>query len=366
MEKALVRLKVGILFGGKSVEHEVSLLSAKNVMDALDLDRFELVPIFIDKAGRWLLVDSLDALLKKTAAESGGAAISHGQLVSFVPGGKGRLVHLSDMVSSTYVDVVFPVLHGLCGEDGSIQGLLRLAGVPYVGSEIIGSAIGMDKDVSKRLLREAGIPVAPFYAFKRGDAIDCRKVLEELGLPVFVKPASLGSSVGVAKVEDASELQAAIDAAFKFDAKVLVEKFIEGREIECAVLGNDDPIASVVGEISSSHDFYSYEAKYVDKKTVKLTVPASIDSTIADRVRTLSVQSFHVLCCTGMARIDFFLSKDGSLLVNEINTIPGFTSMSMYPLLWQATGLAYRELISQLIELAMQRFALNEELKTSF
>jgi D-alanine-D-alanine ligase len=362
VEKALV--KVGILFGGKSVEHEVSLLSAKNVMDALDLDRFELVPIFVDKAGRWLLVDSLDSLLEET--ESGGAAINHGQLVSFFPGGKGRLVHLSDMASSTYVDVVFPVLHGSCGEDGSVQGLLKLAGVPYVGSEIIGSAIGMDKDVSKRLLREAGIPVAPFYAFKRGDVIDGRKVLEELGLPVFVKPASLGSSVGVAKVENVSGLQAAIDAAFKFDAKVLVEKFIEGREIECAVLGNDDPIASVVGEIGSSHDFYSYEAKYVDKKAVKLTLPANIDSTITDRVRALSVQSFNVLCCMGMARVDFFLSKDGSLVVNEINTIPGFTSMSMYPLLWQATGLAYRELVSQLIELAMQRFAMNEELQTSF
>ncbi|NHQ85195.1 D-alanine--D-alanine ligase [Iodobacter sp. HSC-16F04] len=363
VETALV--KVGILFGGKSVEHEVSLLSAKNVMDALDSDRFELVPIFVDKAGRWLLVDSLDFLLGGAAAESDGVAISPGLLVSFVPGGKGRLVHLSDMASSTFVDVVFPVLHGSCGEDGSIQGLLKLAGVPCVGSEIIGSAIGMDKDVSKRLLREAGIPVAPFYAFRRGDAIDCRKVLEELGLPVFVKPASLGSSVGVAKAEDASELQAAIDAAFKFDTKVLVEKFVEGREIECAVLGNGNPVTSVVGEISSSHDFYSYEAKYIDKKAAKLTVPANIDPTMTDRVRALSLQSFHVLCCTGMARVDFFLSKDGSLLVNEINTIPGFTSMSMYPLMWQASGLAYRELITQLIELAMQRFALNEELKTS-
>ena len=360
-----MKTKVGILFGGKSVEHEVSLLSAKNVMDAIDLDRFELIPIFIDKSGRWLLLDSPDFSPEMTRTELDSAAISHGQLVSFVPAGKGRLVHLSDLASSTSVDVVFPVLHGLCGEDGSVQGLLKLAGIPFVGSDVIGSAIGMDKDVSKRLLREAGIPVAPFHAFRRGDVIDCRQVLDELGLPVFVKPASLGSSVGVSKAENVSELQMAIDAAFKFDSKILVEKFIEGREIECAVLGNDDPAASVVGEISTSHDFYSYEAKYVDKKAVQLTVPVSLDPTIADRVRALSVQSFNVLCCAGMARVDFFLSKDGSLVVNEINTIPGFTGMSMYPLLWQAAGLAYGELISKLIELAMQRFALDEELKTS-
>jgi len=265
------------------------------------------------------------------------------------------------------MDVVFPVLHGPFGEDGTVQGLLKLAGIPFVGPSILGSAVGMDKDVMKRLLRDAGIPIAAFMVFKRSerDAIHFRDVKKRLGIPVFVKPANLGSSVGVSKVNNKKGFLRACENAFQYDNKILVEAYIKGREIECAVLGNEHPLASLPGEVIPSHEFYSYEAKYLDDKGARLQVPARLSPSATKAVQRLAVQTFTTLCCEGMARVDFFLRDNGKLIVNEINTIPGFTAISMYPKLWGASGVSYQKLIDTLLKLALERFKRDKALKTS-
>lgn len=349
------RPRVGVLFGGESPEHEVSLQSAKNVIEAIDPARWDVVLIGIDRQGRWhtaersrFLLDSADPRRIRLGDPE--------REVALVPGARSELVSLEERESLPPVDVVFPVLHGPLGEDGTVQGLLRLAHVPFVGPGVLGSAVGMDKDVTKRLLRDAGIPVAPFLTLRRGDP---RPAWDEatavLGSPLFVKPANMGSSVGVAKVRDAAELSEALEAAFSFDAKVLLETAIRGREIECAVLGNEEPEASVPGEIVPRHEFYSYDAKYLDEQGADLRIPADIDAGTTARVRALAVETFRTLCCEGMARVDFFLTPDGELVVNEINTIPGFTRISMYPKLWAASGVPCPELIDRLLRLAIAR-----------
>lgn len=354
---------VGILFGGKSAEHEVSIRSAKNIANAIDRNQYEVVLIGIDKAGRWSLCEP--SWLEHRSAIS--AANDHEQ-VSLVPQGNSCAIVLERNAVRTAlkVDVVFPVLHGPMGEDGTVQGMLKLAGIPFVGSGVLGSAVGMDKDVAKRLLRDVGIGIVDFITVHRGEIVDAPQIFSRLGTPVFVKPANLGSSVGVSKAGNLVELQHALDQAFQFDHKVLVEAFADAREIECAVLGNREPAASVVGEIIPSHEFYSYAAKYLDDKGAALAVPADIDAATSARVRELSLKVFQVLGCEGMARVDFFLSKDGALRVNEINTIPGFTAISMYPRLWEASGVPYTELITRLIELALERHASDLKLRTAF
>jgi D-alanine-D-alanine ligase len=359
------KLRVGVLFGGRSAEHEVSLQSARNVIDAIDRERFEVVAIGIDKSGRWLLPELSRLLLDETDPRLVrlNTASDH---VALVPTGSGRLVDVERGGSLGSVDVVLPILHGPFGEDGTVQGLLKLAGVPFVGSGVLGSAVGMDKDVMKRLLREAGLPVVDFRAFRQGAAIDLQNLVDTLGLPLFVKPANLGSSVGVGKARDTDELAAAIEEAFRFDTKILVEAFVEAREIECAVLGNDLPEASVLGEIVASHEFYSYEAKYIDEKGAQLIVPAELPEDDALRIRAMAIEAFRVLGCAGMARADFFYAGPGRILVNELNTIPGFTRISMYPRLWQASGVSYTALISRLIDLALERHTREERLETSY
>ena len=262
--------------------------------------------------------------------------------------------------------MVFPVLHGPFGEDGTVQGLLKLANIAYVGAGVLGSAIGMDKDVMKRLLRDAGIPVARFVAANKYSSkpIDFDAARDQLGLPLFVKPANLGSSVGIHKVTDRDEFQRAVRDALNYDDKVLIEECINGREIECSVLGNDNPIASVPGEILPRHEFYSYEAKYLDENGAVLEIPAKLSSETLERIRQLAIRTFTVLCCEGMARIDFFLRNSDEIIVNEINTIPGFTRISMYPKLWEATSISYSELIDRLIQLALERFQREQRLKT--
>jgi D-alanine-D-alanine ligase len=265
------------------------------------------------------------------------------------------------------VDAFFSVLHGTFGEDGTMQGLLRLTGVPFVGAGVLGSAVGMDKDVCKRLLRAANIPVADWQTLRAGAAhADADALFGRLGCPLFVKPANQGSSVGVAKVSDAAGLHAALREAFAFDRKVLVEAFVDGREIECSVLGNDEPIASVPGEIVPAAEFYSYRAKYVDADGAALCVPADLPAGTADRVRALALQTCETLECEGLARVDFFVRPDGSLIVNEINTLPGFTRISMYPRLWEATGIGYGELVDRLIALALERHERERRLCTAF
>ncbi len=360
------KIRVGILFGGRSAEHEVSLQSAKNVAEAIDRDKYDVALIGIDKSGRWLLPNQSQFLLDAADPKRIALNRQNEESVALVPQSGGELTDLTAGGAHSSIGVVFPILHGPFGEDGTVQGLLKLAGVPFVGAGVLGSAVGMDKDVMKRLLRDAGIPIGRFLVLKRGDALDFDALASELGLPFFVKPANLGSSVGVHKVTDRQSFDQAVEDAFGYDMKVLAEEFINGRELECAVLGNQNPQASVVGEIVPSHDFYSYEAKYIDEHGAALKIPADIPDALSDEIRDLSIRTFKALECEGLGRVDCFLKRDGGLIVNEINTIPGFTKISMYPSLWEASGVSYPELINRLIELAIERFEREQNLKTSF
>ncbi len=361
------RLRVGVMFGGRSAEHEVSVASARNVLEALDRDRYEPVPIGIDREGRWHLDDARRLLEgSREAARPSRWPIAPRE-VALVPRGRSNvLVDLEAYRDLGTLDVVFPVLHGPYGEDGSVQGLCRLAGIPCVGAGVLGSAVGMDKDVMKRLLRDAGIPIARFLAVGRAEpAPSFGEASAALGVPLFVKPANLGSSVGVSKVRTDGEFAEALRLAFRYDTKAVVEEFIDGRELECSVLGNDHPVASVAGEVLPSHEFYDYEAKYLDEHGAALEIPARLDQVKSDEVRALAARAFRVLCCSGMARVDLFLQPDGRLLLNEINTIPGFTRISMYPKLWEASGIPYRELVDRLIRLAIERHEAERGLQTS-
>jgi D-alanine-D-alanine ligase len=373
------KINVGIFFGGRSAEHEVSLESARNVYEAIDRERFNPVLIGIDKSGRWLLREDSRCLL-------GGGNLREirlnegGRLVTLAPRSGGALSPVGAGDSAAGVpalDVVFPILHGPFGEDGTIQGLLKLADIPFVGSGVLGSALGMDKDVMKRLLRDAGILVCKFLALRSHEPRPCyREVTEALGSPLFIKPANMGSSVGIAKVHNQEEYLPALEEAFRYDSKIIIEEFVRGRELECAVLGNDDVIASVPGEVIPRHEFYSYDAKYLDEHGAALVIPAELDETLEGRVRDLAVKTFKALCCEGLSRVDFFLregaekgteggSDTADLLVNEINTMPGFTRISMYPKLWESCGISYTELITRLIELAIDRFRKERGLATS-
>lgn len=359
------KIRVAILCGGKSAEHEVSLLSAKNVIHALDKDKYEVIVIGIDKRGRWSLHDAKHILAHENAPT---AMIHHsGKQLSYALDDSRSLVNFSEKDTQLPIDVVFPVLHGPYGEDGTIQGLLKIVSVPFVGPGVLGSAIGMDKDVMKRLLKGAGIPVANFLVFKAHErsVISFETIQKQLGLPFFVKPANLGSSVGISKVHNEKEFEQAIDEAFLYDTKVLLEEAIIGREIECGILGNDPYDASLPGEIVPHDEFYSYEAKYLDPNGAELRVPANLDEKSREEVQRLAKEVAKVLCVEGMARVDFFLEKDGKVVVNEINTIPGFTAISMYPKMWEANGVSYSQLLDRLIELAIERYKKEKQLKTS-
>jgi D-alanine-D-alanine ligase len=359
------KITVGILFGGKSAEHEVSLQSAKNVYEAIDRNRYEPVLIGIDKSGRWLLNDASRFLLNPEDPKR----ISlnpDGEKVALAPSG-GLLTANLLSAGGLKLDVIFPILHGPFGEDGTVQGLLKLADLPFVGPGVLGSAAGMDKDVMKRLLRDSGIAIGKFLAIRSsGEVPPFTEVTKALGLPFFIKPANMGSSVGISKVHNETEYLPAVSGAFQFDTKIIIEEFIPGRELECAVLGNENPAASVPGEVIPSHEFYSYNAKYLDENGARLEIPARLPEQTVKRVQELAIQTFKALCCEGLSRVDFFLRENGELLVNEINTMPGFTKISMYPKLWEASGISYTGLISRLIDLAFERYRNEKSLKTSF
>ncbi len=333
-----------MLFGGRSGEHEVSLASAANVMAALSPEKYEVVPVGIDRAGKWLASADSHALLSSGQPLEGEDA--NRALANLVAGSAGA------------IDVVFPVMHGTYGEDGSMQGFLEMAGLPYVGCGVLSSALAMDKVMSKRVFREQGFPVVNDVWFRAADwsPEQARRAVEVCGFPCFVKPANLGSSVGVSKVKRPEELEQAVLLAGRYDLKVVIEQAApDAREIECAVLGNDAPQASVPGEIIPSREFYDYASKYLDG-TSELLIPAPLPEELAARVRNLAVNAFKALDCSGMARVDFFLSRNtGELYLNEVNTIPGFTAISMYPKLWEASGLPYTALVDLLIELALER-----------
>lgn len=353
------------MFGGKSAEHEVSLRSAKNVVDAIDKRKYNPILIGIDKKGKWLLNDSSQYLLNPENSKAISLDKSSDSVV-LIPQNKGEMFNLSNPKNIQSLDVVFPILHGPFGEDGTVQGLLKLANIPFVGAGVLGSAVGMDKDVMKRLLREAGLPIANFLVFKDIDKINFERVVEKIGLPFFIKPSNLGSSVGVSKVKNKSDFKKALVEAFRYDRKILIEEYIKGREIECSVLGNDNPIASVPGEVIVKREFYSYEAKYVDEKGAILEIPAKLDKKTQKKIQKLTILTFKTLSCEGLARVDFFLLDNGKVIINEINTIPGFTSISMYPKLWETSGINYTDLIDRLIQLALERFEKEQKIKTSY
>ncbi len=358
------KISLGLLFGGKSAEHEVSLLSTRNIFKALDQNKYDVLLIGIDPEGRWHIHKDIKSLLATSDM-----SLSQGTEESIILApGKGAAEIVSSSGKETIVlDVVFPILHGPYGEDGSVQGFLKLANLPFVGSSILASAIGMDKDVTKRLLRDAGISVADFLVFDCSQLsnIKFENVSDKLGIPFFVKPANLGSSVGINKVSDIAQFRKAIEEAFEYDTKVLIEEFIEGREIECAVLGDYEPIASIPGEIIAQDEFYSYEAKYIDENGSILEIPAPIPPDTAEAIKQIAVRVFKTLNCHGMARVDFFLKETGELVVNEINTIPGFTDMSMYPKLWEASGIPFPSLIDKLVEMAIARHERESKLRYS-
>jgi len=362
------RLRVGVIFGGRSGEHEVSVMSARGILKALDPDRFEPVLIGIDRGGRWQLIEARALLAPPAAAAA--QAVGEGSLVAMADaGGSTALVRAgsTDLKGQYGVDVFFPIVHGTQGEDGALQGLLEMAGAPYVGCGVLGSAVGMDKDVSKRLLRDAGLPIVDFIVVRAGrvEASLATRVEAELGYPCFVKPANLGSSVGVVKVRSAAELPAAVAQGFRYDRKLVIERAIAAREIETAVLGLGQPRVSLPGEIVPRHDFYSYEAKYLDPEGAELLVPAPIDDAQTREVQALSLRAFEALELEGLARVDFFLEKGtGRWFVNEVNTLPGFTEVSMYARMWQHSGLSYRDLVTCLLELALERFEARRALET--
>jgi D-alanine-D-alanine ligase len=369
------KVRVGIIFGGRSGEHEVSLVSAQSVMDAIDKEKYEIVPIGITKTGQWIASgDPMKAL------KSGDVQASRPAALLGDPSRRG-LMRLEDTEQAieatrlTELDVVFPVLHGPYGEDGTVQGLLELAGIPYVGAGVIGSALGLDKAVFKDVMQAHGLPIVKHLLLKRKqwdanpEAV-VNWIEAVLDYPVFTKPANLGSSVGISKCDDRDELRAGLTEAARYDRKLIVEEAVPAaREIEVSVLGNDDPIASVPGEIIPSREFYSYEAKYFDEgeDASELLIPAPLSPGMTEQVRQLAVEVYQAIDCAGMARADFLLSGEtGRLYVNEVNTIPGFTSISMYPKLWEATGISYPELINRLIGLAVERYEDKERSETSY
>jgi D-alanine-D-alanine ligase len=372
------KLRLGLLFGGRSVEHEVSIASATSILSALDSKRYEISLIAVDKRGHWLLGPAsvgpaglLDAATDSTDGNSNSIEV----IPSPSPDRSALLAFREDGLAAAVVpdlDVIFPIIHGSGGEDGALQGLLETTGIAYVGSGVLSSAIQMDKDIAKRLLRAEGLPVVPWHTLKGADlAIErvplaIRAAVEELGLPVYVKPANSGSSVGIHRVEHESQLEDAVADASRYDWKVLIERAIEGREIEVAVLGNETPQASLPGQIRAQGQFYDYEAKYRDG-TTELIIPAQLSDRQTDEIRNLAIEAYRTLGAEGLARVDFLLEEEtGKLFINEMNSLPGFTDVSMYPLMWEATGLSYTALLDRLIELALERHKRNSRLERNF
>jgi D-alanine-D-alanine ligase len=356
----MAKLRVGLLFGGRSVEHEVSIVSASSIFQALDPKRYEVVLVAIDHDGRW----HLSAPPLEPESPVAGEEVR-------LPAVPGERALRRDGAAAAQLDVVFPIVHGRGGEDGAMQGLFELAEIPYVGSGVLGSSLQMDKEVSKRLMHAAGIPILPWVSVRASELErdvpgTVRRVADEIGFPVFVKPANLGSSVGISRAADADALSDSLRLAARYDRKIVVERAIAARDVEIALLGNDPVEASIAGEIRTRREFYDYEAKYVDEDT-ELLVPAPIPEALAERLRELAIAAFRALEGEGLARVDFLVDRDSEeAFVNEVNSLPGFTSVSMYPRLWDATGLSYPALLDRLIELAMERHRVRSALETQY
>lgn len=360
----MAKIKIAVIFGGKSSEHEISLISAKNVMDALDKEKYDIFPIGITKDGDWFfekdyqkfIADPDDARKVKLVTDDAEKCALANRI----------LTNIENDQDIAEIDAAFPVLHGTNGEDGTMQGLLKLANIPFVGPGVLGSAIGMDKDPMKRLLRDAGVPISKFVTFSQNDEVNFEKAQDELGLPMFIKPANSGSSVGINKAHNKEEFEKFVTEAFKYDSKIIIEEMIRGREIEVSVLGNENPIASLPGQVIPHHEFYDYEAKYIDENGASFEIPVKLPEDQIELIQETAVNAFKTLCCEGMARVDGFLTEDDQFFINEINTIPGFTKISMYPKLWAASGLPYPKLLDKLVELAIERFEREKKIETNY
>jgi D-alanine-D-alanine ligase len=350
--------KVAILYGGRSVEHGVSVNSARNIFEYIDKERFEPLPIGITKSGQWYLTSNVTK------------DIGQGKALGLMLDAQSPGFLLLSSGDRMKADVIFPVLHGTDGEDGSIQGMIKAIDIPMVGTGVLGSAVSMNKIIAKKLMKAAGLPVTNFLTFHYTEqaGINFKEIKKELGLPFMVKSASLGSSVGVTKVKDEKGFKGAIEEAFKYDDYLLIEEFVTGREIECAILGNNPPEASYPGEIviSKKYEFYTFDAKYVDPDAVRIDVPADLNKKTAEKIREVSVKAYKALQCEDFSRVDLFLTEDGKIYINEINTIPGFTNSSMYPMMWKERGINFTDLISRLLDLAEERYDRSKRIERDF
>jgi D-alanine-D-alanine ligase len=361
-----MKTNVALIFGGKSAEHEVSLRSAKNIADAIDKELYNPILIGISKEGSWYRLSDSKVFNHTTKIVEKDLPSEADPVTLLSLQGKPILYSLKN-ATQTPLDIAFPILHGTMGEDGTIQGLFKMVQVPFVGCGVWSSAAGMDKEIMKRLFAEAGIPNARYLLLTPYQRKSYNEVVEKLGSPFFIKPANAGSSVGVHKIKSSGEFELKLKDSFQFDNKVLAEEFIEGREIECSVMGpNRNPQTSLPGEIIPQHEFYSYEAKYIDDKGALLNIPADLSSDQIQRLQELAKKTYQVMGCDGLTRVDFFLRSNNEFYVNEINTIPGFTKISMYPKMWEATGLSYKELITKLIQFGLEKFKEEQQLKTSY
>ncbi|MBO1513615.1 D-alanine--D-alanine ligase [Metabacillus bambusae] len=360
-----MKIKLGLVYGGKSAEHNVSLQTALAVINALDMNKFDIHPIYINENGEWIRGNALEAPVKEVSTlklQDGGNTVS--------PVSLNTELFPSNLKGQEKLDVIFPLLHGPNGEDGTVQGLLELLNIPYVGNGVLASAAGMDKVIMKNLFAQAGLAQAKYVSFIKSDYEKSpeaahKQVEDALGYPCFVKPANLGSSVGINKCKDQQSLENAIKEAFEFDRKIIIEEGIVGREIEVAVIGNDEPACSVVGEIAPKKEFYDYKAKYEDGDT-DLIIPGNITEKEYETIKEMAITSFKAIDGSGLVRADFFLTEDGEALINEVNTMPGFTPYSMFPLLWKHTGVEYPQLIEKLVNLALERFEQKQQIKHTF
>lgn len=357
---------VALLFGGRSAEHQISLQSTRNIYSAIDKEKYKVVFIGIDKNGGWYLV-SAQEFEQYCNTPTDDFLSANGIQIVMIPGARLNSLKMTSFQKSVgKIDIVFPVLHGSYGEDGTVQGMLRMLDLPFVGADVLGSAIGMDKDVSKRLLQQAGIPVAKFLAFRKSDKYNFSEISTLLGVPFFVKPANLGSSIGIHKIHNEKEFKSSVQDAFRYDNKIIFEEYIRGREIECSVLGLDDARSSEPGEIKAAHEFYDYSAKYEDQKGAELVIPADLSPQVNKEIKDLAVRVFNVLECEGMARVDFFVTENDEVVVNELNSIPGFTRISMYPKLWEHSGLTYPDLVNKLLDLSIEKFRRDRTLQRTY
>ncbi|MNS60417.1 D-alanine--D-alanine ligase A [compost metagenome] len=357
---------IALIFGGKSAEHEVSLRSAKNIADALDKNQFSPVFIGISKEGSWYRFPNEQIFTQETKIVDNALPASAEPVALMAIKGKPSLYSLKDH-SHTHIDVAFPILHGTMGEDGTIQGLFKMVQLAFVGCGVWSSAAGMDKEIMKRLLNQGGVANAKYLVLTPTNKLSYDEVVKQLGSPFFIKPANAGSSVGVHKIKTADDYAKNLADSFQFDYKVLAEEFIQGRELECSVMGhNSHPKASLPGEVIPKHEFYSYEAKYLDDNGAVIQIPAELPADATSRIQKMAEKTYQVMGCEGLTRVDFFMKKDGNLVVNEINTLPGFTKISMYPKMWEASGISYKDLITQLINLGLENFATEQKLKMSY